>query len=188
MAQATKTPTTSEFKLQVRSLHRGGVTRDIVTLPTFEDANREVNWYAGIDESVGADASDQRRMQTVGEAWHFLDRVRNREYIVTHVQKPLKAYVESVAVKVETDGSSEDPEAVGVFATARIKFATPQGGWTQGAEVRTPGLWDIQQPSGDYLRDVGQEELGELDDMLGALGISHSEGPEIDWSEVTNGY
>ena len=63
---------------------------------------------------------------------------------------------------------------VGVRAVAEITFEHEDtGGWTQGPRVTTPGLWGIEDDSGeDYFREVGEDEAGELVDMLHALGIS----------------
>ena len=103
----------------------------------------------------------------------------------------LTPYVESASIVVvsdddpdasylEQDGWSERLEEyrrgdfwyVGVYAEARIRFKTPQGGWTQGSYVRTPGLWGIESDSGEeYLNEVGEEERAELNDMLAALGV-----------------
>lgn len=62
---------------------------------------------------------------------------------------------------------------VGVYAEARLKFRTPQGGWTQGAIVRTPGIWGIETDSElSYFDELGDDQLAELQEMLGALGMT----------------
>jgi len=109
----------------------------------------------------------------------------------------LKPYVERAQVVVVVD---EDPDTswleqgewtdrleaysrgdfyfVGVYAEARIRFQTPQGGWTQGAYVRTPGVWGIESDSDEsYLAEVGNEEQGELAEMLEALNVTLSSDP-----------
>ena len=103
----------------------------------------------------------------------------------------LKPYVESAAIVVVCD---QDPDTswleqdewqdrleayrngdfyfVGVYAEARVRFETPQGGWTQGSYVRTPGLWGIESDSDEsYIAEVGKEEQDELNDMLEALNV-----------------
>ena len=109
----------------------------------------------------------------------------------------LEPYVESASIVVVAD---DDPDAsyleqdgwqdrleqyrngdfgfVGVYAEARIRFATPQGGWTQGSYIRTPGLWGIESDSGeDHFAEVGEEEQAELNDMLKALSASRITDP-----------
>ena len=103
----------------------------------------------------------------------------------------LKPYIEEAQIVVTYD---DDPDAsyleqdewedrlaayragdfyfVGVYAEARIRFATPQGGWTQGSYVRTPGLWGIESDSDQsYIAEVGKEEQAELAEMLEALNV-----------------
>lgn len=64
---------------------------------------------------------------------------------------------------------------VGVRACAAILFETEQGGWIHGPTVTTPGLWGIEDDSGeDYLREVGADEAAQLPEMLEALGIDAS--------------
>lgn len=61
---------------------------------------------------------------------------------------------------------------VGIVAEAKLRFATPQGGWLNGPEVRSPGIWGIESDSGDdYFDEIGQDELAELRDELYALGF-----------------
>ena len=61
---------------------------------------------------------------------------------------------------------------VGVYAEARVRFETPQGGWTQGSYVRTPGLWGIESDSDEsYFAEVGEDEQYELNEMLEALNV-----------------
>lgn len=61
---------------------------------------------------------------------------------------------------------------VGIYAEAKLRFATPQGGWLNGPEVRTGGIWGIESDSGDdYFEEIGQDELEELRAELYALGF-----------------
>ena len=65
---------------------------------------------------------------------------------------------------------------MGIYAVAEIRFKTEQGGWTQGAKVRTPGLWGVESDSGaEYLAELGDEQKDELREMLEALNVSADE-------------
>jgi len=85
--------------------------------------------------------------------------------------RPLTAYVHAVKPVVEADPHGLSDDAVGVYVQAEVRFRTPQGGWTQGATIRTPGIWDVQGATPAYLAELEREERAELGDMLGALGL-----------------
>lgn len=64
---------------------------------------------------------------------------------------------------------------VGVRACAEVRFETDEGGWIGGPVVKSPGLWGIEDDSGeDYLREVGADEAGELVELLTALGFEET--------------
>jgi hypothetical protein len=51
----------------------------------------------------------------------------------------------------------------GVYAVAKLKVPTTQGGWIHTGEVSSPGLWGIESDSDEsYFEEIGQEELNEL--------------------------
>lgn len=61
---------------------------------------------------------------------------------------------------------------VSVRACAEVRYLTEQGGWIVGPVIRSPGIWGIEDDSGEeYFRSVGEEEAGELGAMLEALGL-----------------
>jgi hypothetical protein len=63
---------------------------------------------------------------------------------------------------------------VGVQACAEIRFNTDKG-YAAVETIRTPGLWGIEDDSGeDHLLEVGREELDMLGDMLASLGLASS--------------
>jgi hypothetical protein len=62
---------------------------------------------------------------------------------------------------------------VGVRACAQIRFETSQGGWINGPIVKSPGLWGIEDDSGEeYFREIGDDEAAELANMLKALNVA----------------
>lgn len=81
--------------------------------------------------------------------------------------------VETVVVP-DTDadpGEGGDSGAVGVYMAAEIRFATPEGGWIVGPEIRTTGIWGVLDATPEYLSQLANEESEELVEMLAALGL-----------------
>jgi hypothetical protein len=65
---------------------------------------------------------------------------------------------------------------IGVQAVAQLKFRTELGGWLWGPEVRSPGLWCIEDDSDrEYLDEIGNEQKDELREMLLALNVDPDE-------------
>lgn len=74
---------------------------------------------------------------------------------------------------------------IGLYARAFVTFRTPQGGSAGGFHVRSCGLWGIESHSGsDYLKDIAEEELSELKDLLEPLGFTADMVDALEVEEV----